>query len=122
MGVLGTLYGDVRSIMNRMIFAHQSLGKIPSHGVTQKHLLHLVNEHYRIIKRMGDLETDVMKEARASAPQHLGQSQITDTICTTLEKCFLIKNNAIYAYMRRLPCSQFLHIKRSFQGPDGYSH
>ena len=62
LGVLGTLYGDVRSIMNRMTFAHQNLGKIPSHGGTRKHLLHLVNQHYRIIKGVKDLKTEVMKE------------------------------------------------------------
>ena len=62
LGVLGTLYGDVRSIMGRLIFAHNSLGKIPSHGVTREHLLHLVNGHYRIIKGLSNLETEVMNE------------------------------------------------------------
>ena len=50
LGVLGTLYGDVRSIMGRLIFAQNSLGKIPSHGVTREQLLHLVNGHCRIIR------------------------------------------------------------------------
>ena len=72
LGSLGILYGDVRSIMIRMTFAHQNLGKIPSHGAAREHLLHLVNEHYRIIKGMKDLKTEVMKEKtwgnRTSAP------------------------------------------------------
>ena len=45
LGVLGTHYGDVRSILGRLIFAHKSLGKIPLYGVTREHLLHLVNGH-----------------------------------------------------------------------------
>jgi hypothetical protein len=41
---LGILYGDIRSIMVRMTFAHQNLGKVPSCGVTRNHLIHLVNK------------------------------------------------------------------------------
>ena len=59
---LGILYGDIRSIMIRMTFAHQNLGKVPSCGVTRNHLIHLVSEHIRIIKGVEDLETEVMKE------------------------------------------------------------
>ena len=62
LGALGSHYGDIHSKMGRLIFAHKSLGKIPSHGVTREHLLHLVNGHYRIIKSVKDLETEVMKE------------------------------------------------------------
>jgi hypothetical protein len=69
---LGILYGDIRSIMIRMTFAHQNLGKIPSHGAARERLIHLVNEHSRIIKGVKDLETEVMKEKtwgnRTSAP------------------------------------------------------
>ena len=60
--MLGSHYGDIRSIMGRLIFAHKSLGKIPLYGVTREHLLHLVNEHYRIIKGVKDLEAEVRRE------------------------------------------------------------
>ena len=53
--VLGNHYGDVRSIMSRLIFDHKSLGSIPSHGVSREHMRHLVNEHYRIIQGVREL-------------------------------------------------------------------
>ena len=57
--------------MGRMIFVHQSLGKIPSHGASQEYPLHLVNEHYRIIKGVKDLGAAVRNENLGGENQEL---------------------------------------------------
>ena len=60
--MLGVFYGDIRSIMGRSISAHKCIGKIPSQNATQKHRLHLVGEHCRVINGVRDLESEVTKE------------------------------------------------------------
>ena len=71
LGVLESHYGDIHSIMGRLIFAHKSLGKIPSHGASREHILHLVNEHYRIIKGVKDLGAEERNEKLGGENQEL---------------------------------------------------
>ena len=79
--VLGSHYGDIRSLMSRLIFAYKSLGRIPSHGASRENMRHLVNEHYMIIKGVRELVAEVRKEKswkeKTSSP---GQPSTTGTI------------------------------------------
>ena len=59
--ILELHYGDIRGIMRRLIDAHKNLGRIPSHGASWGHVHYLVNKHYRVIRSMKELATEVSK-------------------------------------------------------------
>ena len=48
--------------MKKLIAGHKNLGRIPSHGASWEHVHYLVNEHYRVIRSVRELATEVAKE------------------------------------------------------------